>query len=247
MFEPGLLYPDIVIDGAINRQLLAQKIIKQEASLKDIEAVVHPLVALKRRQFLEEKSAEGNFLLVCDIPLLLENPSSYKDIDYIVVASASAEVQRQRCLQRPGMTLEKLDTILSKQMPDEEKRKRAQFIINTDYKGFSEAKRQVAQVIESLIARHPSLWNAWKGRHSPQSKTTSCSNAIDIIRSHIDLVIFDLDDTLVPTSDPINRANAKVDEFMKEKMPQTRSNQNLRLLIARLETSFFSIERGMII
>lgn len=127
--------PDVIVNRSVDRKLLSSKIMNNEISLKDIESIVHPLVAAERNEFYYQKSSDGFLIVVFDVPLLFENFHAYADMDYIVVASASAEVQRQRCLQRPGMTSEKLDVILSKQVPDADKRKRADFVINTDYDG----------------------------------------------------------------------------------------------------------------
>jgi dephospho-CoA kinase len=219
------VFPDVIVDGAVSREKLSAKIMKKEIDLTEIEKIVHPLVFNARKEFYEMKCSEGYFLVIFDIPLLFEKPSPHDEVDYIVVASASAAVQRERCLQRPGMTEEKLAVILSKQLPDEEKRQRADYVINTDYKTTSEAKAQVTKVVESIIAAHPSRWQAWKERSVISSKLTgsqlSVQDNVDLIKEQVKLVVFDLDDTLLEAIVPIKRANEELYRWMAEYMPQT--------------------------
>jgi dephospho-CoA kinase len=100
-------------------------------------------------------------MVVYDIPLLFENITKY-NVDYIVVATAAADVQRRRVLERPGMTEEKFQAILAKQVPDAAKRERADFLVHTDYEGYSEAKAQLGRIIEKIIEKNPVLWEEWK-------------------------------------------------------------------------------------
>lgn len=119
--------PDAVLDGFVNRERLKRWIAMDEGALQAIEAVVHPLVAADRRRFLE--NAKSDIVLV-DIPLLFETGSEAQ-VDSIVVVSASESAQRDRVLSRPGMTETHFNTILAKQMPDREKRLRADYVIET--------------------------------------------------------------------------------------------------------------------
>jgi dephospho-CoA kinase len=105
-------------------------------------------VGMARREFFRKAEAEQTGIVVLDIPLLLENGGP-RGVDVVVVVSAPAEVQRRRVLEREGMSEAKLETILARQMPDAEKRARADFVIDTS-KGFDEARRQVGAVVEAL-------------------------------------------------------------------------------------------------
>lgn len=154
-------FPEVVIDGRVDRTQLSSVIMRDPSSLSLVEKVVHPLVSAERVMFYENARDAGKLLVVYDIPLLFENINKHT-VDYIVVATANSETQRRRVLERPGMTDDKFHSILQKQMPDEEKRKNADFLVHTDYEGFSEAKRQLADHIEAIIEKNPELWDAWK-------------------------------------------------------------------------------------
>jgi dephospho-CoA kinase len=151
------IVPDAIVDSSVDRKILGMKILQNDRLLKDIEEIVHPLVAKKRNLFLEACRSKGCFLVVYDIPLLLENVQNYS-VDYIVVVSASAETQRSRVLSRPGMTIEKFESILSKQMPDHEKQKRAHFVISTDYPDYASARSQICKIIESIVKEKYDIW-----------------------------------------------------------------------------------------
>ena len=151
------------MDDAVCRPILAKKVMEDSSVLKALEKIVHPLVQKKRREFFEECSSNGHFMVIYDIPLLLENPSN-QEVDYVIVATAGAQVQRDRVLKRPGMTEEKFLSMLAKQMPDEKKRELADFLINTDYDSFAPGRAQVASIVESIIDQHPALWDDWKTR-----------------------------------------------------------------------------------
>jgi dephospho-CoA kinase len=116
--------------GGIDRTLLGQRVFTDTAALKRLEAILHPMVAAEERRFLSRLRARRETLAVLDIPLLFETGAERR-CDYVLVVSASALVQRQRVLQRPGMTEIRLDAILRKQMPDHRKRQRADFVVPT--------------------------------------------------------------------------------------------------------------------
>jgi dephospho-CoA kinase len=122
---PGVTGPD-----GVERPKLAAALLQDPSGFKRLEAIVHPLVFAAERDFLRQEAERGAEMVVLEIPLLLEGDSARRD-DVIVVVSAPAHVQRQRVLERPGMTDEKLDQILSRQMPDAIKRERADFVIDT--------------------------------------------------------------------------------------------------------------------
>ncbi len=146
----GQIFPDVMTDGAVNRQLLAAKISKNKTVLPRIEKIVHPMVRALEKQFISDRQKANSKLIILDIPLLFET-GRVKDVDIVIVVSATEKQQRQRALQRPGMTREKLDVILARQMPDKEKRRRADYVINTD-KSLEDTFEQVKTLINGLIS-----------------------------------------------------------------------------------------------
>jgi dephospho-CoA kinase len=214
----GALFPDAIVDGAVSRPVLGKKVMEDPSVLKALEAVVHPLVAAERRAFYEAANQEGHFLVVYDIPLLLENPTS-QEVDYVVVATASAETQRRRVLERPGMTEDKFMSLLAKQMPDADKRSKADFLIHTDFPSLAPARAQVASVVEALVSKHATRWAAWKSR--PAAVPVKAVDTRGPIAEAFDLVVFDLDDTLVPVFNPIKPATEALFDFMAQRMPRT--------------------------
>ncbi|MGE0828668.1 MAG: dephospho-CoA kinase [Hyphomonadaceae bacterium] len=141
-------FPDAVKDGAVDREALSRAVLGNDAALKLLESIVHPLVRQAQQDFLNAQRAAGAHVVVLDIPLLFEGGGE-KFLDAVAVVSAPADQQRARVLARPGMSEEKFAAILAKQMPDEEKRKRADFIINTGL-GFEEARAQVRAILDAL-------------------------------------------------------------------------------------------------
>ena len=159
LYEPGggavekiaQAFPDSVSDGRVDRAALSKLLAGDEAAFKRLEAIVHPLVADEQRKFMEQTARDGADMVVQDIPLLFET-GGHARMDAVVVVSAPAEVQRKRVLERAGMTAEKLDQILSRQMPDEEKRAKAHFVVETD-KGLEHAFEQVKSIVAALKAK----------------------------------------------------------------------------------------------
>jgi len=142
------LHPAAVKDGAVDRAALKDWIAANPGALRQIEGAVHPLVAADREAFLA--GAVDKPLVVLDIPLLFETGADAQ-MDATLVVSAPAEVQRARVLARPGMTLAQLDLILSRQMPDAEKRARATWVIETT--GLETTRAAVQDLIETIRAR----------------------------------------------------------------------------------------------
>lgn len=211
---------------------------------------MHPLVSAERVMFYENASNAGKLLVVYDIPLLFENIDRHK-VDYIVVATANPEIQRRRVLERPGMTEDKFYSILQKQVPDEEKRKNADFLIHTDYEGFSEAKNQLANHIEAIIAKNPDLWDSWKNGKSdatPKELPAGLDELEISVRCAIDMVVFDLDDTLVPVLTQLNSATTAMLNFLQEKMPQTAAvvNEKLRHTMKSIMLEFPLIAHDLV-
>ena len=140
--------PSAVVEGRVDRGRLAALVQADRGLLSRIEAVVHPLVRRLQDQFLAECLASGADVAVLDIPLLFETGRE-NEVDVILVVSAGARLQRERALKRPGMTEEKLDFILSKQLPDEQKRARAHYVIDTSV-SLADTGREVDRVIAEL-------------------------------------------------------------------------------------------------
>jgi dephospho-CoA kinase len=138
-------FPGTTSGGVVDRTLLARRVLGDPAALKRLEAIVHPLVQASERRFLADAEARGDKVVVLDIPLLFETAGEQR-VDAVVVVSAPAEVQRKRVMERPGMTAEKFDAILAQQMPDAEKRRRADFVVDTS-QGFEAARAQVGAVL----------------------------------------------------------------------------------------------------
>ncbi len=141
-------FPGVSVDGAIDRRRLAERVFGGEAALARLEAIVHPLVRESEAAFLAICRAEARRIVVLDVPLLLEAGGSDR-VDVIVVVSADAAVQRARVLARPGMSQAKLEAILSRQMPDAEKRRRAHFVVDSG-RGFPAAAREVDAMLRAL-------------------------------------------------------------------------------------------------
>ena len=147
-------FPGTVRAGAVDRDLLAKRVLADEKAMQRLEAMVHPLVRAEERKFLKALSEAGVRLAVLDIPLLFETRGETR-CDAVVVVSASSAAQRERVLSRSGMTQERLDAILQRQMPDAEKRRRAHFVIDTS-RSHAAARRQVEAVIRALAGcPHP--------------------------------------------------------------------------------------------
>jgi dephospho-CoA kinase len=138
-------FPGTTSGGVVDRTLLARRVLGDPAALKRLEAIVHPLVQASERRFLADAEARGDKVVVLDIPLLFETAGEQR-VDAVVVVSAPAAVQRARVMERPGMTAEKFDAILAQQMPDAEKRRRADFVVDTS-QGFEAARAQVGAVL----------------------------------------------------------------------------------------------------
>jgi dephospho-CoA kinase len=143
-------FPGVVKDGAVDRGELGQRVLDKPDELRRLQSIVYPLME-SRQGFLERARADGKDMAVLDIPLLFETGGE-RNVDVVVVCSAPEAVQHTRVLDREGMTEAKLKAILAKQMPDAEKRQRADFVVETG-EGFEAARAQVRQIIAKLRAR----------------------------------------------------------------------------------------------
>ncbi|WFP79233.1 dephospho-CoA kinase [Mesorhizobium sp. WSM4906] len=141
-------FPGTTKAGVVDRARLAEKVLGDPAALKKLEAIIHPLVRADADAFLARHRAAGAPLAVLDIPLLFETGGRNR-VDKVVVVTAPAEVQRSRVLERPGMSEEKFASILAKQVPDAEKRRQADFIVDTGH-GFDAARAAVTAIVGDL-------------------------------------------------------------------------------------------------
>mgnify|MGYP001550065914 FL=1 len=156
VYEPGgaavpqieKAFPGTVREGRVDRVLLSKALAADPSGFKKLEAIVHPLVAQVQQAFLAKAEADGADMVVLDIPLLFET-GGHARMDAVVVVSAPSHIQRARVLERPGMTEDKLNQILSRQMPDEEKRAKAHYVVVTD-KGLDHAFEQVQMIVKDL-------------------------------------------------------------------------------------------------
>ena len=138
-------FPGSALDGKVDRKALGGMVLNDEAALARLEAIIHPLVTASRQKFLSEAAARGAPVVVVDIPLLFETEAESR-CDAVVVVSAPAEMQRARAFGRPGMTEEKFAALLAKQIPDAEKRRRADFVVDTS-QGYDSARAQVHAIL----------------------------------------------------------------------------------------------------
>lgn len=143
-------FPGTVVNGAVDRAALSRAVLGKPDELRRLEAIVHPLVRREEQAFLTACLARGDRLAVLDIPLLFETARA-DAVDRIVVVSADAPTQRQRVLARPGMTVEKFEAILARQTPDAEKRRRADYVVDTG-KGFDHARAEVRRIVAEMRA-----------------------------------------------------------------------------------------------
>lgn len=143
-------FPGSVEDGEVSRAKLSAVLAKDASGFDRLNAIVHPLVAAKRRDFLEAARQAGAPIVVLDIPLLFETGAE-TSVDGVLVVTAPEAVQRERVMAREGMTEAKFQQILSRQVPDAEKRKRADFLIDTSL-GFEAARKSVEELIAGLKA-----------------------------------------------------------------------------------------------
>lgn len=144
-------FPGTTADGKVDRTRLGEAVLGKPEAIARLEAIIHPLVHEEEANFLARARTEGRRMVVLDIPLLFETGGERR-MDAVVVVSAPAEVQRERALARSGMTVQRLDAILARQMPDADKRRRAHFIIETN-SGLEPARRAVHSIIRALSGK----------------------------------------------------------------------------------------------
>ena len=147
--EPvGKAFPGVVKDGRVDREVLRQAVLGKPEAMQKLNGVVHPLIGRDRASVFEAAMASGADMIIMDVPLIFETGGE-KNMDAVIVVSAPAEMQRERVLAREGMSPERLDAILAQQMPDADKRARADYVVDTS-QGLDVARAQVADIIADL-------------------------------------------------------------------------------------------------
>lgn len=144
-------FPGVTVNGQIDRQKLGQILVADPIRLQELEAIVHPLVHRQMIAFLDDAQKTDTELAVLEIPLLFETAKKYP-VDAVAVTICSDEEQRRRALARKGMTVEKLESILARQMSQADKKQRADFVINTDH-GIDDTTKQIALIIAECRKR----------------------------------------------------------------------------------------------
>ena len=139
-------FPATTADGKVDRNKLSAKVVHDPAAMKRLEQIVHPMLGASRQQFLHDAERSGAPVAVVDIPLLFETGGE-KRVDAVVVVTTTPEIQRQRILERDNMTGEKLDALLARQLPDAEKRKRADFVVDTSH-GLDPVRARIRDILD---------------------------------------------------------------------------------------------------
>ena len=142
-------FPGTTVDGKVDRARLSALVVHDPAAMKQLERIVHPMLGASRKKFLDQAERSGAPVAVVDVPLLYETGGDNR-VDAVVVVTTSPEVQRERILARDNMTGEKLDAILARQLPDAEKRKRADFVVDTSH-GLEPVRARIRDILEQAV------------------------------------------------------------------------------------------------
>lgn len=142
-------FPGTTANGKVDRARLSAQVVHDPVAMKRLEAIVHPMLGASRRKFLEDAERSGAPVAVVDVPLLYETGGE-KRVDAVVVVTTTRENQRQRILARDNMTEEKLDAILARQLPDAEKRKRADFVVDTSH-GLDPVRARIRDILAEAV------------------------------------------------------------------------------------------------
>ena len=146
-------FPGTTADGKVDRNRLSARVVHDPAAMRKLEEIVHPMLGASRQKFLQDAEQSGAPVAVVDVPLLFETGGERR-VDAVVVVTTSPELQRARILGRPNMTAEKLDAILARQMPDAEKRKRAQFVVDTSH-GLDPVRARIKDILAEAAKLRP--------------------------------------------------------------------------------------------
>jgi dephospho-CoA kinase len=142
-------FPGTTADGKVDRARLSARVVHDPAAIKQLEQIVHPMLGASRQKFLQEAEQSGAPVAVVDVPLLFETGGE-KRVDAVVVVTTTPEIQRQRVLARDNMTGEMLDAILARQLPDAEKRKRADFVVDTSH-GLDPVRARIRDILNKAV------------------------------------------------------------------------------------------------
>jgi dephospho-CoA kinase len=142
-------FPGTTAEGKVDRNRLSAQVVHDPAAIKRLEGIVHPMLGASRQKFLHDAEQSGTPVVVVDVPLLYETGGE-KRVDAVVVVTTTPEIQRQRILARDNMTGEKLDAILARQLPDAEKRKRADFVVDTSH-GLDPVRARIRDILSEAV------------------------------------------------------------------------------------------------
>ena len=142
-------FPGTTSDGKVDRQKLSARVVHDPAAMKQLEQIVHPMLSASRQRFFQDAEQSGAPVAVVDVPLLYETGGE-KRVDAVVVVTTSPENQRARIMARGTMTPEALDSILARQLPDAEKRKRADFVVDTSH-GLEPVRAQIRDILQQVV------------------------------------------------------------------------------------------------
>jgi len=142
-------FPGTTADGKVDRNMLSARVVHDPAAIKRLEQIVHPMLGASRQKFLDDAERSGAPVAVVDVPLLFETGGE-KRVDAVVVVTTTPELQRQRILARDNMTSEKLDAILARQLPDAEKRRRADFVVDTS-DGLDPVRLRIRDILNEAV------------------------------------------------------------------------------------------------
>jgi dephospho-CoA kinase len=142
-------FPGTTADGKVDRNKLSARVVHDPAAIRQLEQIVHPMLGASRQKFLDDAERSGAPVAVVDVPLLFETGGE-KRVDAVVVVTTTPEIQRQRILARDNMTGEKLDAILARQLPDAEKRRRADFVVDTSH-GLDPVRTRIRDILTEAV------------------------------------------------------------------------------------------------
>jgi dephospho-CoA kinase len=142
-------FPGTTSDGKVDRNKLSARVVHDPAAMKQLEQIVHPMLGASRQRFFEDAERSGAPVVVVDVPLLFETGGERR-VDAVVVVTTSPEKQRERVLARGAMDDQRLDAILARQMPDAEKRKRADFVVDTSH-GLDPVRDQIRDILQRVV------------------------------------------------------------------------------------------------
>jgi len=146
-------FPGTTAQGKVDRNKLSARVVGDPSAMRRLEQIVHPMLGASRQKFLREAEQSGAPVVVVDVPLLFETGGEGR-VDAVVVVTTSAEIQRERILARPNMTSEKFDAILTRQMPDAEKRRRANFVVDTSH-GLDPVRSRIRDILKEAAKMTP--------------------------------------------------------------------------------------------